>query len=131
MEIKLRAINVMWISIIHQRLSEGGPESLKTFDLVVIGVLILLALELLNILVQFLSRRSKLIPVRGKHLDVLSFVSTQSIALFYFALTNKWRQKLKFILPPPLHPPPSHLLSSMEYNVLTSCLERLDVHCNQ
>jgi hypothetical protein len=104
MEIKLRAINVMWISIIHQRLSEGGPESLKTFDLVVIGVLILLALELLNILVQFLSRRSKLIPVRGKHLDVLSFVSTQSIALFYFALTNKWRQKLKFIVLPPSIP---------------------------
>jgi hypothetical protein len=130
MEIKLRAINVMWISIIHQRLSEGGPESLKTFDLVVIGVLILLALELLNILVQFLSRRSKLIPVRGKHLDVLSFVSTE-YCIILFCTHKQVATKIEIYCSPPLHPPPSHLLSSMEYNVLTSCLERLDVHCNQ
>jgi hypothetical protein len=119
----------MWISIIHQRLSEGGPESLKTFDLVVIGVLILLALELLNMLVQFLSRRSKLIPVRGKHLDVLSFVSTEYCALYYFTLTNKWAAKIEIYCSPAT--PPLVFFISMELNVLTSCLERLDVHCNQ
>ncbi len=64
---------------IHRRLSTGGPEALEPLDLVVLGALILLALELLNILVKFFSRGSKRIPVRGKHLDVLSSVSIKLI----------------------------------------------------
>ncbi len=82
-------MNTMWISSIQQRVREGGPEGLQTSDLVIIGVLILVALELLNILVQLLSRRSKLIPVRGKHLDVLSLVSTDHHAVFFLYLVAK------------------------------------------
>ncbi len=85
----INPMNAMWISSIQQRLREGGPEGLQTSDLIVIGVLILLALELLNILVQLLSRGSKLIPVRGKHLDVLSLVSTDYRTIFFLYLVAK------------------------------------------
>ena len=58
-----------------ERLMIGGPDALVLPDLIVLGGLILLALELLNILVKFFGKRRKRIPVRGKHLDVLTCVS--------------------------------------------------------
>lgn len=52
----------------------------RPLDLVFFGVLILAALELLNFLVKILGKlgylSSGIIPVRGKHLDELSIVSS-------------------------------------------------------
>lgn len=52
----------------------GGPDKLDIMDLVLLGVISVLALEMLNFLVKRSGYwfHAHLIPVRGKHLDVLS-----------------------------------------------------------
>lgn len=56
------------------RAVEGGPQNLQPIDLLFCGVLIVMALELLSFLIKRSGTwfHSKLIPVRGKHLDELS-----------------------------------------------------------
>ena len=53
---------------------KSGPDSLTTLDKILFGGLILLAFEFLNFSARNMGRwtHSKLIPVRGKHLDELS-----------------------------------------------------------
>ena len=77
---KEQQLTVMQTMVEMKQRLIGGPEALSPLDLALLGALVLLGLELLNILVKRFCRRlvdrNKCIPVRGKHLDVLSSVGT-------------------------------------------------------
>mmetsp|Transcript_13529 Transcript_13529/g.29388 ORF Transcript_13529/g.29388 Transcript_13529/m.29388 type:complete len:376 (-) Transcript_13529:213-1340(-) len=84
------------------RAMEGGPENLTPMDLLFFGVIIVLALEFLSFLVKRSGYwfHSKLIPVRGKHLDELSsldhlFIGMNRIAtapFVYFLLSYLYHE---------------------------------------